>query len=74
MDDHQFEDLKQLITTSASQTEQFLGEKITRIEEQIQGLRQEMHNGFAGAGDSTTEINDQLSDHEQRIVKLESAT
>jgi hypothetical protein len=72
MDEDRFEDLKQLITTTVNlAVKQGIAEAEQRISNNINEMRQEMREGFAGVGDAFTPANDQLADHEGRITKLE---
>lgn len=56
MSDTQFDDLKQFITATVSQTEE-------RLQTQISQLRNEVTDGFAGIGDAIEQI------HQQTEVK-----
>ncbi|MEO7363981.1 MAG: hypothetical protein ABIV43_00530 [Candidatus Saccharimonadales bacterium] len=75
MTDTQFDDLKQLIRISASQTEQNLKKELgDKIDTGFLNMQKEMGKGFAGVGDAITPLNDAVDDHEQRLTKLEPHT
>lgn len=61
MSDEQLEDLKQFIDVRISQSE-------ARTKDQIEDLRKEMLDGFAGVGEAIEEINKQV---DERLTKLE---
>jgi hypothetical protein len=87
MGDEQFDDLKQFIETTVSQSElhlkdELVGESVFKKE--LKNFRQEMHEGFAGIGETISALIDHidshadkadrlLDDHETRITKLEQA-
>ncbi|HKU18891.1 MAG TPA: hypothetical protein VJP80_06495 [Candidatus Saccharimonadales bacterium] len=75
MDENQFDDLKQFIVATASQTEKRLE---TKIETMINDLRGEMLDGFAGVGEAIEHINNRLDERDtrfktcnKRLTKLE---
>jgi hypothetical protein len=74
MTDIQFDDLKQLITTSASQTEKHLEGKIAEVRKEMSDgfaeVRKEMSDGFAGVADAITPMNDRIDEHELLLPKL----
>jgi hypothetical protein len=74
MTEIQFDDLKQLITTSASQTEKHLEGQIAKVREEMSDgfakVREEMSEGFAGVGNAITPMNDRIDEHEQLLTKL----
>jgi len=78
MNNEQFDDLKQFVASTVSQSEERLGQRIDSLESEMKGLRSEMRAGFAGVGDaidvSTQVIEHRLDDHETRITLLEGAT
>lgn len=53
MDDTQLQDLKQFIAGTVGQSEERIK---TELRQEIQELRTEMHNGFAGVGEAIEEI------------------
>ncbi len=65
MNDTQIEDLKQFIDSRISQATSGLSTK-----EDIEQLRKEMHDRFAGVGEAIEQINIILDDHESRLPKL----
>ena len=67
MSDEQLEDLKQFIDGRISQATSGLATK-----KDIENLRKEMHDGFAGVGEAIEHINVILDQHEERITKLET--
>lgn len=71
----QFDDIKQFVDSRISQSEERLTEKIDLVDEKVDGLRQEMLDGFAGVGEAIEEIHDRLDKRDQqvnrRFVKLE---
>lgn len=80
MNDVQFDDLKQFITATMSQTEARLGERVdgveARLDKKIESLRGDMHDGFAGVAEAIEEIHTQLEVQEkvnrsfdQRVTK-----
>jgi hypothetical protein len=72
-DDQLLDDIKQLLQAELSQTEERIVTQLRmEFRSEIGGLIDEVHDGFAGIGDSTTEQNDQLSNHEVRIAKIEA--
>ena len=74
MNDGQLEDLKQFIDSRISQTEARFDEKLDKLDEKlsskIEGLRQEMLEGFAGVGEAIEKINKHF---DKRLTRLEQA-
>lgn len=72
MNDQQLDDLKQFIEARLSQTEQSIKDDIKK---DIEKLRAEMHDGFAGVGEAVDEINkrieEQSKEQDQRLTRLE---
>lgn len=72
MNDQQLDDLKQFIEARLSQTEQRIKDE---LQQDIEKLRLEMHDGFAGVGDAIEEINKRIDEHaqqqDQRLTRLE---
>ncbi len=77
MDQGQFEDIKELVQTTASNTEISLKKDLDRIESK-------MANGFAGVGNALSNLSEhiddrfdnvesRLTDHEIRTTRLEQA-
>lgn len=66
MNDEQFDDLKQFIETTVSQTEDRLNDRLDELDKKID-------DGFAGIGDVVNTVNEGLDDHETRITTLEQA-
>lgn len=71
MNKDQFDDLKQFIVATVSQSE-------ARLDQKIESLRSEMRDGFTGVAEAIDEIHTQLetqdkADRElsQRLTKLE---
>lgn len=61
MDDTQLRDLKDFIDGRVSQAETRLNEDLgKKIDEKIDGLREEMLDGFTGVGEAIETINDRL--------------
>jgi len=80
MNDDTIADLKQFISTTVGQAtaslKTELGETLKVelsdvIKTEINVLRQEMQDGFAGVADAITPVHDDLANHERRIIKLE---
>lgn len=71
MKTNELDDLKQFITAMLSQTETRLGERIDQLENRIDTVAAEMHDGFAGIADIIEGNNKRVDDHEQRVTKLE---
>ena len=86
MNDDQFDDLKQFIEATVSQSEtrikDELGERIDGVEQRLDGVEHRLGNlekkvddGFAGVADAIETINQHLDDHEtecnERLTKLE---
>jgi hypothetical protein len=74
--DEQFDDLKQLIETTAFQTENNLKEDMkSGLKELENKLISRMDEGFAGGGEaidiSNDVVDEKLKDHELRISTLE---
>ncbi len=76
MNTDQIEDLKQFINARISQSETSLesrlGHKIDDLKAEINILRSDMNDGFAGVADAIGVIHDKIDNHEERIVKLEA--
>lgn len=66
--DEKFDDLKQFVAVTVSQSEQRIK---ADLKQDIQTLRGEMHDGFAGIGDAIELIHEELSNHDKRLTKLE---
>ena len=79
MNNDQFEDLKQFIDSRISQSEAIFDEKldgkIDSIKKEIEDLRKEMLDGFAGVGEAIEDIHKQLDESKEefdkRLTKLE---
>jgi hypothetical protein len=79
MNDDQFDDLKQFIEATVSQSEtrikDELGERIDGVEQRLGNLEKKVDDGFAGVADAIETINQRLDDHEtecnERLTKLE---
>lgn len=79
MNNENFEDLKQFIDGRIGQSEENIigqvDEKITVVEGkitgQIQELRLEMHEGFAGVGEAIDQIHTRIDGLEDRVETLE---
>ena len=79
MNNDQFEDLKQFIDSRISQSEAIFDEKldgkIDSIKKEIEDLRKEMLEGFAGVGEAIEDIHKQLDESKEefdkRLTKLE---
>jgi hypothetical protein len=68
----QFDDLKQFILATVSQSETSLEERLgNRISSEIASLREDMLAGFAAIADIISPMHDSLDDHESRLTKLE---
>lgn len=75
-------DLKQFITATVNQQiSQQIGQQtaelkaeIGGVKAEIQELRQEMRDGFAGVADTMEPTHAMLDDHEIRLTKLEQQT
>ncbi len=74
MNDQQLDDLKQFIAATVSQSEARLDGRIDglRVElcGEINGLRNEMHEGFAGVGDALEAMS---GDFDTRLTRLEKS-
>jgi hypothetical protein len=70
----QFDDLKQLVQTSAAQTEKHLSDKIKSLRREMTegfvAVQKEMIEGFAGVGGAITSLNNAVDDNEQKLTKL----
>lgn len=75
MNNDQFDDLKQFIAASVSQSEERIRGDMDKLrldmDKGFQSLREEMVNSFSGVGDAIEEIHTQLEQHERRLTKLE---
>ncbi len=71
MNDQQMEDLKQFIDGRISQSEARFDGRIDDLRQEVESLRQEMLDGFAGVGEAIEEINKQV---DERLTKLEQAS
>jgi hypothetical protein len=81
MNEEQFADLKQFITSTVSQTETRLGERIDKVEDRLTSLEQKMDDGFAAVAESIDAIHTSLDKHDktnkafnQRLTKIEQRT
>lgn len=80
MNTDQIEDLKQFINARISQSETSLESRLDHkiddlwrdLKAEINILRSDMNDGFAGVADAIGVIHDKLDDHEERIIKLEA--
>lgn len=75
MNDEQMDDLKQFISSTVSQTEQRLGERIDGVEQRLDRMQTEMEQGFAGVGEAIDAIHERMEEYEKqtgtRLTKLE---
>lgn len=78
MNDDQFADLKQFITTTVSQTEIRLVEQIDKVEDRLTSLEQKIDDGFAAVAEAVDAIHIRLDEHDKadkafnrRLTKLE---
>lgn len=82
----QFQDLKQFIEATVSQTEARLSDRIDSVDEKLEALdkrlskdiavlRQETEDGFAGVGEAISTIHDQIEERDKevdaRLTRLE---
>lgn len=72
MNEDQLDDLKQFIDARLSQSEQGIKDE---LKAEIEQLRAEMHDGFAGVGEaideSQTQTDKAIKDLDQRLSNLE---
>ncbi len=75
MNDEQMDDLKQFISSTVSQTEQRLGERMDGVEQRLDRMQTEMEQGFAGVGEAIDAIHERMDEYEKqtdtRLTKLE---
>lgn len=79
MNNDQFDDLKQFISASISQSEERICKEMTdgfkAVRREIQVVRQEMADGFLGVGEAIDEIHRQIEEQREttdaRLTKLE---
>lgn len=82
MNDEQFDDLKQFIAATVSQSEASLHDEMgngfatlrkemNQLEER---LTKRMDDGFAGAAEPIDQINNRLGELDQRLTRLEHQT
>lgn len=85
MDEDQLNDLKQFIAATVSQATANMATKediadmatksdIVNLENKIEDLRLEMHDGFAGVSEAIEQINEQFTELDQHVTKLEQQT
>lgn len=69
----QFDDLKQFIASTVSQTEERLQNEMTELKREFKGemseLRKEMADGFTGVGEAIDEIHKQLDVRDKQVDK-----
>lgn len=75
MNDEQFQDLKQFIEATVSQTEARLSDRVDSLSDRVDHLEKKMDNGFAGVGDAIAIIHDLIEENDKatdrRLTKLE---
>lgn len=75
MDEDQFNDLKQFIADTVSQTEVRLAGRIDKLEQRVDSLEHEVRDGFAGIAEAIEQQNQRFDDRDkeidQRFTKLE---
>jgi len=64
MNDQQLDDLKQFIDSRLSQSEQSIKDE---LKTEIEQLRTEMHDGFAGVGEAVEQINHHLDEKYEEL-------
>ncbi len=76
MNDDQLNDLKQFIDSRISQSVENLASKddikTLASKDDIKRLEQKVDDGFSGVGEAVDEVNQALTNHEQRVTKLEA--
>jgi hypothetical protein len=62
-----FEDLKQFVAATISQTEERLRADLGTVRQDTRSLREELRDGFAGVGDSVETLNQHLAERDAAV-------
>ena len=77
MHNDQLDDLKDFIRTTVGQVDARLGEVEERLSGEIQGLRTDMNDGFAGVGEAIEQLHAQQDERDavvdKRLTALQEA-